>query len=68
MIAMMNELTDTCNWEYKIFETDFVSKWKSAQLGNGGDVTKSMVEWVNLPRGKIRLFHSLLTCSSVLKK
>lgn len=53
MIKWMNTLTDLPNWERKIFDPDFTFEWKSAKLLMGGDVTRTMVDWVGpaLSRG-----------------
>lgn len=45
MLAWMNESTDTPDWQRKIFDPDFVFKWKSAKILTGQDVTRSMVDW-----------------------
>lgn len=57
MVALMNELTDMPNWERKIFDSDFTFKWKSGQLMNGKDVTRSMADWVTISCGRIKLDH-----------
>ena len=46
MITLMNELTDMPDWERKIFDTRFTFTWKSAKVMAGGDVTRSMADWV----------------------
>jgi len=68
MIALMNELTDMPNWERKIFDPNFTFKWKSAQLMNGRDVTRSMADWVRLLYGCIELDHGSLIRFSVSKR
>ena len=46
MLAWINELTDIPDWQCKIFDTEFVFKWKSAKVLTGQDVTRSMADWV----------------------
>ena len=48
MIALMNELTDMPDWERNIFDTRFAFTWKSAKVMTGGDVTRSMADWVSV--------------------
>ncbi len=51
MLAWMNESTDTPDWQRKIFDPDFVFKWKSAKILTGQDVPRSMVDWVRSKSG-----------------
>lgn len=46
MLALINELTEIPDWQYKIYDPDFVFKWKSAKVLTGQDVTRSMADWV----------------------
>ena len=48
MITLMNELTDMPDWERKIFDARFTFTWKSAKVMAGGDVTRSMADWVSV--------------------
>ena len=48
MLAWINELTDIPDWQRKIFDPDFVFRWKNAKLLTGQDVTRSMADWVRL--------------------
>ena len=48
MLAWINELTDVTDWQSKIFDPDFVFRWKSAKILSGQDVTQSMADWVRL--------------------
>ena len=48
MLAWINELTDIPDWQCKIFDPDFVFRWKSAKVLTGQDVTRSMADWVRL--------------------
>ena len=48
MLAWIEELTDIPDWQAKIFDPEYVFRWKSAKLITGHDVTRSMVDWVNL--------------------
>lgn len=48
MIALMNELTDMPDWERNVFDTHFTFTWKSAKVMTGGDVTRSMADWVSV--------------------
>ncbi|KAL9128531.1 MAG: hypothetical protein Q9217_002796 [Psora testacea] len=46
MISWINELTDMPDWHRKIWDNDFVFKWKSVKVMTGGDVTRSMADWM----------------------
>ena len=46
MLKFINELTDTLDWQRKVFDADFVFTWKSAKLVTEEDVTPAMVDWV----------------------
>ena len=52
MLALMGRLTDMPGWHRQIFDTDFALKWKNEALMMGLDVTKSMAEWVSMPKRK----------------
>ena len=66
MIAWMNSLTDTPEWDHKIFDPDFTFKWKSAKLLTGYDTTRSMTDWVCC---NIERFHKrVVETSSALTK
>lgn len=47
MISWINELTDMPDWARKIWDAGFVFQWKSAKVMAGGDVTRSMADWVS---------------------
>lgn len=51
MLAWISELTDMNGWEKRIWDDDFVFKWKSTKVIAGGDVTRAMADWVNLLSG-----------------
>lgn len=56
MLAWINELTDIPDWQCRVFDPDFMFKWKSSKISTGQDVTRSMAEWVrskSLFRGEI---------------
>ena len=66
MIAWMNSLTDTPEWDHKIFDPEFTFKWKSAKLLTGYDTTRSMTDWVCFI---IEIFHKrIIEPSSALTK
>ena len=46
MLALINELSDMPDWHRKIFDNDFMFKWKSEKLMTGQDITRSMADWV----------------------
>ena len=46
MLVMIDELTDTPDWERKVFDPDFAFEWKSAKLLIRDDITRSMLDWV----------------------
>lgn len=46
-LAWINELTDLPHWHSKVFDPDFMFEWKSAKIMGGGDVTRSMADWVS---------------------
>lgn len=46
MLARINELTDLPNKNSKVFEPDLMLEWKSAKIMAGGDVTRSIADWV----------------------
>ena len=45
MLALMNELTDSHEWQRAIFDPDFTFEWKSAKVMSGRDITRSMADW-----------------------
>ena len=66
MISWINSLTDTLEWDHKIFDPDFTFKWKSDSLLTGYDTTRSMTDWV---RCNIEMFHKrVVETSSALTK
>lgn len=46
MIFLMNQLTDTHQWDQKVFWNTFVDEWKRDTLQGDADVTSQMVDWV----------------------
>ena len=73
MIAWINELTDLPNWQYNIFDSDFVFQWKYAKLLTGQDVTPLMVDWVRVDSNTnsailINLLFSVLMKSDTMLK
>lgn len=46
MIALINELTDTTEWQRKVFAPEYTFKWKSGLVMSGRDITRSMADWV----------------------
>ena len=45
MIALINELTDSPDWDRKAFDPEFAFEWKSQKLLQGNDVTRAMLDW-----------------------
>ena len=54
MLSLINELTDTRDWDSRIFDPDFTFKWKSTKTMSGQDVTRSMADWVRLTSDLVR--------------
>ena len=63
MIALINELTDTVDWEQRVFDAQFTFAWKSAKVMAGGDVTRSMADWVSVLNSP-GTFPRLMLCSA----
>ena len=45
MLALMNELTDTPEWQQIVFDPEYTFKWKNAEIMSGKDITRSMADW-----------------------
>ena len=62
-MAWINELTDMADWQHRIWDNDFVFEWKSAKVMTGGDVTRSMADWVMLSNCSVeKKFTNSLQC------
>lgn len=46
MMSSMNDLTDTCQWDQKVFLSTFANGWKHDALQGDEDVTPQKVDWV----------------------
>lgn len=47
MLAWINELTDMPDWQSKIYDPEFVSKWKSVKMLTAPDMIRSLADWVS---------------------
>lgn len=56
MPNLINGLTNTRDWDRKVFDPDFTFSWKSAKTMTGQDLTRSMVDWVRYTNNLVRYF------------
>ncbi|KAF8816713.1 hypothetical protein BYT27DRAFT_7229884 [Phlegmacium glaucopus] len=45
MLQLMNEATDKIDWNIKLQNPEFSSKWKEEALSSGPDITPKMADW-----------------------